>query len=225
MGTVVGAVNAGKRAALGIHERLGGAATDASSLQLAAGPGIACAKLASGVSARAHQASPVAAVQDIKLQFFSKIERAESRHRAPADSIWNFDEVNLGLGTEAASAEARERCFHCGVCTHCDICLHVCPSAAITLVAGRYQIDAGKCTACRVCQAQCPRGAISMPSTGVCIACGYCTTWFECPSLRRRPDGLVDIDRRTCINCGICIQVCAQGAIQPLSIPQAQVHA
>ena len=226
VGTVVGAVNAGKRAALGIHEQLGGTRIEAPILQLAAGPGIACAKLArGGPAARAHQASPVAAVQDIKLQFFRKTERAQALHRAPADSIWNFEEVNLGLGSEAASAEARERCFHCGVCTHCDICLHVCPSAAITLVAGRYQIDAGKCTACRVCQAQCPRGAISMPSTGVCIACGYCTTWFECPSLQRRPDGLVDIDRRTCINCGICIQVCAQGAIQPLSIPQAQVHA
>jgi TPP-dependent indolepyruvate ferredoxin oxidoreductase alpha subunit len=58
-----------------------------------------------------------------------------------------------------------------------------------------------------------------MPATGVCIACGYCTTWFECPSLQRRPDGLVDIDRRTCIDCGICIQVCAQGAIQPLASP------
>jgi NADPH-dependent glutamate synthase beta subunit-like oxidoreductase len=224
-GTVVGAVNAGKRAALGIHERLGGGTIDAAALQLAAGPGIACAKLADGESRRAQQALPVAAAQEIKLQFFSKTPRAPARHHAPADSIWNFDEVNLGLGTEAASAEARERCFHCGVCTHCDICLHVCPSGAITLVAGTYQIDAGKCTACRVCQAECPRGAISMPATGVCIACGYCTTWFECPSLQRRPDGLVDIDRRTCIDCGICIQVCAQGAIQPLALQPAKEHA
>ncbi|TSA06030.1 MAG: FAD-binding protein [Comamonadaceae bacterium] len=224
-GTVVGAVNAGKRAALGIHERLGGGTIDAAALQLAAGPGIACAKLADGESRRAQQALPVAAAQEIKLQFFSKTPRAPARHHAPADSIWNFDEVNLGLGTEAASAEARERCFHCGVCTHCDICLHVCPSAAITLVAGTYQIDAAKCTACRVCQAECPRGAISMPATGVCIACGYCTTWFECPSLQRRPDGLVDIDRRTCIDCGICIQVCAQGAIQPLALQPAKEHA
>ena len=54
-----------------------------------------------------------------------------------------------------------------------------------------------------------------MPQTGVCIACGYCTTWFECPSLKKGPDGRVDIDRRTCIDCGMCIQVCAQGAIRP----------
>jgi len=120
--------------------------------------------------------------------------------------------------------EAGERCFHCGVCTHCDICVNVCPSAAITQVDGTYRIDTAKCTACRVCEAECPRSAISMPQTGVCIACGYCTTWFECPSLKRGPDGLVDIDRRTCIDCGMCIQVCAQGAIRPRQTPQVEIR-
>ena len=189
---MVGAVNAGKRAALAIHEQLGGKAIEAPALQLAAGPGIAASiaydKTGACASARASQTAPVPGPQAIKLQFFRKTPRAEPRHRAPNDSIWNFDEVNFGLGSEAATAEARERCFHCGVCTHCDICLNVCPTAAITQVDGAYQIDAGKCTGCRVCEAQCPRGAISMPATGVCIACGYCTTWFECPALVRELD-------------------------------------
>ena len=218
-GTVVGAINGGKRAALAIHERLGGKAFDVPALQLAAGPGIATsiayASAASSTSPRARQEKSVPDARAINLQFFRKTPRAESRHRAPNDSIWNFDEVNFGLGSAEAIAEARERCFHCGVCTHCDICVNVCPTAAITQVDGAYQIDLGKCTACRVCAAECPRSAISMPQTGVCIACGYCTTWFECPSLRKGADGLVDIDRRTCIDCGMCIQVCAQGAIQP----------
>ena len=226
-GTVVGAVNAGKRAALAIHERLGGKTLDTSALQLAAGPGIAAAiayaKSAACPPARASQATAVPDAQAIKLQFFRRAPRAEPRHRAPGDSIWNFDEVNFGLGSAEAAAEARERCFHCGVCTHCDICVNVCPSAAITQVGGAYQIDDSKCTACRVCEAECPRGAISMPQTGVCIACGYCTTWFECPSLKRGPDGLVDIDRRTCIDCGMCIQVCAQGAIRPRPAAQAGI--
>lgn len=217
VGTVVGAVNSGKRTAFAIHERLSGVPLNALALQVADGPGIARAKLPDASVTRTHQATPVAGPQVIKLQFFGKIARAETPHRAASDSIWNFDEVNLGLGTQAASAEASQRCFHCGVCTHCDICVNVCPTAAITQVDGRYRIDTAKCTGCRVCEVQCPRGAISMPATGVCIACGYCTTWFECPSLQRRPDGQVDIDRRTCIDCGICIQVCAQGAIQPLT--------
>src|SRR5208282_4586561 len=97
--------------------------------------------------------------------------------------------------SDAAAAEARERCFHCGVCTHCDICLNVCPTAAITQVDGAYRIDSGKCTA-----------------------------WFECPSLKAGPDGLVDIDRRTCIDCGVCIQVCAQGAIRPRQAQTAELH-
>ena len=218
-GTVVGAINAGKRAALAIHERLDGKMIDATVLRLAAGPGIATAiaygNATAGKSARASQAESVPGPQAINLQFFRKKPRAEPLHRAPDDSIWNFDEVNFGLGSAEAKAEAGERCFHCGVCTHCDICVNVCPSAAITQVDGTYRIDIAKCTACRICEAECPRSAISMPQTGVCIACGYCTTWFECPSLKRGPDGLVDIDRHTCIDCGMCIQVCAQGAIRP----------
>ncbi|HUX26588.1 MAG TPA: FAD-dependent oxidoreductase [Burkholderiales bacterium] len=227
-GTVVGAINAGKRAALAIHERLGGKALDARTLELGAGPGIAAAvaqgKAAVRPFARIGQIEPAAGPEAIKLQFFRKTPRAEPRRRAPNDSIWNFDEVNFGLGSEEAAAEARERCFHCGVCTHCDICVNVCPSAAIEQIDGAYRIDRSKCTACRVCAAECPRGAISMPQTGVCIACGYCTTWFECPSLKRRTDGLVDIDRRTCIDCGLCVQVCAQGAIRPRQTRQVEVR-
>jgi len=227
-GTVVDAINAGKRAALTIDERLSGKKLDAAAIQLAAGPGIAAAIAAGNIalcpSTRTGQAKSVPGPQSINMQFFRKAPRAESRHCTPNDSIWNFDEVNLGLGSDAAAAEARERCFHCGVCTHCDICLNVCPTAAITRVDGAYRIDSGKCTACRVCEAECPRGAISMPQTGVCIGCGYCTTWFECPSLKAGPDGLVDIDRRTCINCGVCIQVCAQGAIRPRQAQTAELH-
>lgn len=227
-GTVVSAVNSGKRAALAIHERLGGTTLDGAALQLADGPGIAASsaygRTADSVSTRARQSLPVAGPQSIKLPFFRKVPRTEPQQRAAVDSIWNFDEVNFGIGSEAAAAEARERCFHCGVCTHCDICLNVCPTAAITQSDGSYRIDASKCTACRVCAEQCPRGAISMALTGICIACGYCTTWFECPSLQRGPDGLVDIDRRTCIDCGICIQVCAQGAIRPRQIQQTQAQ-
>ena len=225
-GTVVGAINAGKRAALAIDQQLGGRALDTRMLELGAGPGIATAVAQGNATvspfARAGQVTPAPGPGDINPQFFRKMPRAETRRRAPNDSIWNFDEVNLGLGSEDAAAEARERCFHCGVCTHCDICVNVCPSAAIKKIDGGYQIDDGKCTACRVCAAECPRRAISMPQTGVCIACGYCTVWFECPSLKRGTDGLVDIDRRTCIDCGMCVQVCAQGAIRPRQTGQAE---
>ena len=202
-GTVVGAINSGKRAAIAIHEMLSGATLDIEASGLAGGPGIV-------------------GPEGIRLQFFRKVPRAKVQHRAPDDSVWNFEEVNLGLGTTQAMHEARERCFHCGVCTHCDICVDVCPTGAIDKFDGSYRINAEKCTGCRVCAAECPRGAIEMPATGFCIACGYCTTWFECPSLLKGSDGIVYIDRRTCIDCGICIQVCAQGAIRPIASEMAQ---
>ncbi len=228
VGTVVGAINAGKRAALAIDAQLHGRPLASAALELASGPGIA-AGIAHGQadsrpSPRAGQAKPAPGPREIRLQFFRKAARAAAPHRAPQDSTWNFEEVNLGLGSQAASAEAGERCFHCGVCTHCDICLEVCPSAAISRADGAYRVDPAKCTGCRLCAAECPRGAIAMPQTGVCIACGYCTTAFECPALLRDADGLVRIDRRTCIDCGVCVQVCAQGAIRPRNNPTTEVH-
>ncbi len=226
-GTVVGAINTGKRAALAIDERLRGRKLDAAAVQFAEGPGVAAAiavgNIAFGSSTRAGQAKSVPGPQAINMHFFRKTPRDESPRRTPKDSTWNFDEVDFGLGSDAAAAEA-ERCFHCGVCTHCDICLNVCPTGAISKVDGAYRIDNAKCTGCRVCVAECPRGAMSMPQTGVCIGCGYCTTWFECPSLIAGPGGLVDIDRRTCIDCGVCVRVCAQGAIRPRQSPAAEVR-
>lgn len=228
VGTVVGAINAGKRAALAIDAQLGGRPLDAPALQLASGPGIAAGivygEAASTPSARAGQVKSAPGPNEVRLPFFRKVARAAAPHRAPEDAIWNFEEVNLGLGSQAASMEASERCFHCGVCTHCDICLAVCPSAAISKVDGAYRVDPAKCTGCRLCAAECPRSAISMPQTGVCIACGYCTTSFECPALLRGPDGMVSIDRRTCIDCGVCVQVCAQGAIRPRQAESTEVR-
>ena len=215
-GTVTGAVNAGKRAALAIHAELGGAALALDELRLLQGPGIAAELLhRAGVSSRSGLARLAASVEQIKLHGFPQVARSESRHRSAEEALWGFEEVELGISPEMAAAEAQQRCFHCGVCTDCDICLKVCPTGAIGQGAqGGYTVDAAKCTGCRLCQTECPRSAITMPALQVCVACGYCTTWFECPSIVRRADGQVDIDRRTCVDCGMCTQVCAQGAIQ-----------
>jgi thioredoxin reductase/ferredoxin len=215
-GTVVGAINSGKRAAVAIHEMLSGASLDIEASGSESGAGIVAAAGDDGMRRAAQIKSPPGP-EGIRLQFFRKVPRAKVQHRAPNDSVWNFEEVNLGLGTTQAKHEAGERCFHCGVCTHCDICVDVCPTGAISKFDGKYRINAELCTGCRVCAAECPRSAIEMPATGFCIACGYCTTWFECPSLLKGSDGIVYIDRRTCIDCGICIQVCAQGAIRPMA--------
>ncbi len=125
-------------------------------------------------------------------------------------------EVNL-LPAEEALLEEAKRCLHCGACHQCDTCMTQCPEGAITKTDGRYVIDYEKCTGCRVCVQQCPTGAIDMPALGACIACGYCLKRFECPSLLKGQDGRVKIDRLTCVDCGLCLQVCAQGAIYKAS--------
>lgn len=52
--------------------------------------------------------------------------------------------------------------------------------------------------------------------TDRCNGCGYCIDYFECPALRLL-DGekIVEIDRRLCSDCGVCVHVCARGAIVP----------
>ena len=124
----------------------------------------------------------------------------------------NFSEVDRLPDQEAIVAEAR-RCLHCGACYECDTCLIQCPERAIAKTDHGYAIDYEKCTGCRVCFQECPTSAIDMPAVGSCIGCGYCLARFECPSLIRGEDGRVEINRLTCVDCGLCADVCGQEAI------------
>ncbi|MGZ3605533.1 MAG: thiamine pyrophosphate-dependent enzyme [Thermodesulfobacteriota bacterium] len=98
-------------------------------------------------------------------------------------------------------------------CGQCDTCMIQCPEGAISKTDNGYAIDYSKCIGCRTCVRECPTSAMDMPAVGACIGCGYCLKRFECPSLIRGEDGRVKIDRITCVNCGLCLQVCSQEAI------------
>lgn len=102
-------------------------------------------------------------------------------------------------------------------CCQCDTCVIQCPVEAISRHGDVYAIDYDKCLGCRVCAQECPTSAIEMPVVGACIACGYCLKRFECPSLIRGEDGRVKIDRLTCVDCGLCLEVCGQEAIYKVS--------
>ena len=107
--------------------------------------------------------------------------------------------------------------FQDEVCGQCDTCMIQCPEGAISKTENGYVIDENKCTGCRICVRECPTSAIDMPVVGACIGCGFCLKRFECPSLVRGEDGRVEINRLTCVDCGLCIQVCAQEAIYQVS--------
>jgi len=146
------------------------------------------------------------------------IEKVEPQARVehptlpPQHRKKDFREVNLLPDQEEITQEAG-RCLHCGHCTWCDTCLIQCPEGAISRNDHGYAIDYGKCTGCRVCAVECPTSTITMPVTGACVACDYCLKFFECPSLLKGEDGKVLVDRRTCVDCGLCLEVCSQQAI------------
>lgn len=50
--------------------------------------------------------------------------------------------------------------------------------------------------------------------TDDCVECNFCIDRFECPALYHNQElGRTDIDRLTCSNCGVCLQICPKGAI------------
>jgi indolepyruvate ferredoxin oxidoreductase alpha subunit len=54
-----------------------------------------------------------------------------------------------------------------------------------------------------------------MEITADCIACEICHQDFECPAIGADPQtGLAQIDTNLCSGCGVCVNVCPQGAIK-----------
>jgi indolepyruvate ferredoxin oxidoreductase alpha subunit len=50
--------------------------------------------------------------------------------------------------------------------------------------------------------------------TDDCDGCKYCLVAFECPALELNSGtGRVEVDRRTCVDCGQCIKACYKGYI------------
>ena len=55
---------------------------------------------------------------------------------------------------------------------------------------------------------------IKVQVTDECDGCKYCLIAFECPALSMNSaTNKVEIDRRTCVDCGQCIEGCYKGFI------------
>ena len=152
----------------------------------------------------------------VKVDYVETEARIEEPLLPLEERVQGFKEVRLLPKEEEIIREAK-RCLHCGACYQCDLCLWICPEEAISKTEEGYKIDYEKCSGCRICAEGCPTSTIEMNPIGACIGCGFCIRRFECPSLIRGEDGRVRIDRLTCVDCGLCLQVCAQGAIYQLT--------
>ncbi len=99
-------------------------------------------------------------------------------------------------------------------CVDCGRCVSICPKGALKRAAkGRIEVDESKCVSCRLCAADCPTGTMVLEPQKACTACGLCQNWFACPGLIAGKHGHMQIDHNWCVDCGLCLKVCAQEAI------------
>jgi NADPH-dependent glutamate synthase beta subunit-like oxidoreductase len=98
----------------------------------------------------------------INTAYFESSRRTQPASIPSSASASSFEEVEAGLGEEAAGFEAA-RCFSCGTCDDCDNCRTYCPEAAVRASpSSKREIDADYCKGCGLCATECPRGAIAM---------------------------------------------------------------
>jgi len=136
-GSVIEAIAAGRRAALGVDAYLRGE-----------GPGEAASQWGESVP-----------VDKKKVLARSIREPQQQRVEVPLrpidERIADFDAVELSLNTEEAVKEA-ERCLRCGCGTGCGLCYRICPYDAIELVGTSYVVDDEDCKGCGLCIERCP---------------------------------------------------------------------
>jgi NADPH-dependent glutamate synthase beta subunit-like oxidoreductase len=172
--TVAHALGAGKRAAIGIDRMLrkpepAGDADVPSSLRFGGTGNVSMTRWRGDDPVRrAAPVNEVVGFDRINLEHFAAAPRHAERSRPGASAPTDFAEVNLGLGTEEALAEAG-RCFGCGVCNQCEVCLIFCGDMAIRYSAdgGGLEVALEHCKGCGICAAECPRGAITMTREGL----------------------------------------------------------
>jgi NADPH-dependent glutamate synthase beta subunit-like oxidoreductase len=173
--TVAYALGAGKRAAIGIDRMLrtrrGEEAPQPEAAELRFGPSgnLSMARWRDDDPVR--RTSPVNEVVDfarINLSHFAPAPRHADHFRPRPGAPLDFAEVNLGLDTREALAEAA-RCFGCGVCNECELCMIFCGDLAIRRSSdgGRFEIALEYCKGCGICAAECPRGSITMTREGL----------------------------------------------------------
>lgn len=161
---VVTAVGSGKRSALAIHAKLRGEDVMPIYEKIKVGHkgSLAAKDVISPSDGEGYLKSDhVVSIDDINTFYFKQAPRSKMPHIEPQERRSSFNEVNLGLTSEAAAQEAL-RCFNCGICNGCDNCFVFCPDSTIHRKDGKYWVNYDHCKGCGVCVQECPRSALSL---------------------------------------------------------------
>jgi len=114
-----------------------------------------------GRAAARASAEPALPLEAINTYYFPHAGRARDARLGARERLRGYAEVQLGMATEQALAEAA-RCFSCGNCIFCDNCLDYCPELAVRRSDGAYAVDGDYCKGCGLCAEECPTGSIAM---------------------------------------------------------------
>jgi len=140
-GTVIHAIAAGRRAALGVDCRLKGQ-----------GAQEAAARWGASVAVDKHRVLKRSIERDLA-------PRAAIPRRSPDERLADFQDVERTLPAADAVSEA-DRCLRCGCGIGCEVCHNVCPYFAVEPDDFTFRVDKDKCAACGMCIIRCPNDNI-----------------------------------------------------------------
>ncbi|MEI9476643.1 MAG: NAD(P)-binding protein [Deltaproteobacteria bacterium] len=163
--TVVGAIGAGKKAALAIHEYLQGGGLKEKLQKIETGKKGTLSLRKYVRSPEGDPNPPVVTLKEINTDYFEHRPRASGPGLSLEKRSGTFNEITSGFSSETAVQEAN-RCFNCGVCNGCDNCFVFCPDMAVTRDENGYRIDYDYCKGCGICFEECPRSAVQLEEEG-----------------------------------------------------------
>jgi NADPH-dependent glutamate synthase beta subunit-like oxidoreductase len=164
--TIVTAIGAGKKAAISIDLNLKGSSPEKmfSGIQVGNKGSLSFEAYTSGGKFEMFRAAQkVVTFDKLNTLYFEHSERVKKRKLNRETALQNFQEVNLGLLAEEATASA-SRCFTCGTCNYCYNCYFFCPEGVILLdpIKGTKYVDYDHCKGCGTCAKSCPRSVVVM---------------------------------------------------------------